>query len=245
MAAACDQTIFLRVARQPAAHSAGDGWRPTGSNRVIRGGSWNNNARNCRSANRNNDNPDNRNNNLGFRAVLPPAQSRDAGLTRPPSCPWSRCSGAKSGAKRPGVSSKAAPSRKLRACGFHRRVVEGPVPRVHRWMESLALRAPLDCRPKPCRRCRTPPARRLAFSLNWPLRNLGGSKCSGQSPVTEQFGVTRVVAVTENGVGRVLGPVDSSAPPSSVFSQPLNIKLMAVLLAFGTVYSAARICSNS
>lgn len=38
-----------------------------GSNRVNRGGSWNNNARNCRSANRNRNTPDNRNNNLGFR----------------------------------------------------------------------------------------------------------------------------------------------------------------------------------
>jgi hypothetical protein len=41
-----------------------------GSNRVNRGGSWNNTARNCRSANRNNNTPDNRNNNLGFRLVL-------------------------------------------------------------------------------------------------------------------------------------------------------------------------------
>ena len=38
----------------------------SGSNRVIRGGSWNNNAQNCRSANRNN-NPSNNNNNNGFR----------------------------------------------------------------------------------------------------------------------------------------------------------------------------------
>jgi len=38
-----------------------------GSNRVKRGGSWNNNAQNCRSANRNNNSPGNRNNNLGFR----------------------------------------------------------------------------------------------------------------------------------------------------------------------------------
>ncbi|MCP5007363.1 MAG: SUMF1/EgtB/PvdO family nonheme iron enzyme [Planctomycetes bacterium] len=43
----------------------------TGSNRVIRGGSWNNNARNCRSSNRNNNDPSNDNNNLGFRLVLP------------------------------------------------------------------------------------------------------------------------------------------------------------------------------
>ncbi|MEK7287783.1 MAG: SUMF1/EgtB/PvdO family nonheme iron enzyme [Elusimicrobiota bacterium] len=33
----------------------------------MRGGSWNNNARNLRSANRNNDDPGNRNNNVGFR----------------------------------------------------------------------------------------------------------------------------------------------------------------------------------
>jgi hypothetical protein len=48
-----------------------------GSNRVNRGGSWNNNARNCRSANRNNNSPDNRNNNLGFRLALASAQGSD------------------------------------------------------------------------------------------------------------------------------------------------------------------------
>ena len=37
------------------------------SNRVLRGGSFNNNASNVRSANRNNNQPDNRNNNNGFR----------------------------------------------------------------------------------------------------------------------------------------------------------------------------------
>ncbi len=40
-----------------------------GSNRVIRGGSWNNNAQNLRSGNRNNWRPGNRNNNVGFRLV--------------------------------------------------------------------------------------------------------------------------------------------------------------------------------
>ncbi len=50
------------------------GFCPKSTNRVIRGGSWNNNARNCRSANRNRNNPDNRNNNNGFRLVLLPAQ---------------------------------------------------------------------------------------------------------------------------------------------------------------------------
>lgn len=35
--------------------------------RVLRGGSWNNNPRNIRSANRNRNTPENRNNNSGFR----------------------------------------------------------------------------------------------------------------------------------------------------------------------------------
>jgi Sulfatase-modifying factor enzyme 1 len=34
---------------------------------VLRGGSWINNARNCRSAQRNANDPDNRNDNMGFR----------------------------------------------------------------------------------------------------------------------------------------------------------------------------------
>jgi hypothetical protein len=36
---------------------------------LLRGGSWNNDPRNCRSAYRNHNSPDNRNNNLGFRLV--------------------------------------------------------------------------------------------------------------------------------------------------------------------------------
>lgn len=39
--------------------------------RVIRGGSWNNNPNNLRVANRNNNNPDNTNNNIGFRCAAP------------------------------------------------------------------------------------------------------------------------------------------------------------------------------
>ena len=42
----------------------------SGRARVVRGGSWNNNGRNVRSANRNRNSPDNRNNNLGFRLAL-------------------------------------------------------------------------------------------------------------------------------------------------------------------------------
>ncbi|HOA13326.1 MAG TPA: SUMF1/EgtB/PvdO family nonheme iron enzyme [Myxococcota bacterium] len=41
----------------------------TGSNRVNRGGSWNNDARNVRAANRDNNDPGNRNDNLGFRVA--------------------------------------------------------------------------------------------------------------------------------------------------------------------------------
>jgi len=39
------------------------------SSRVLRGGSWNNNPQNLRSANRNRNNPTNRNNNNGFRVA--------------------------------------------------------------------------------------------------------------------------------------------------------------------------------
>ncbi|TAG94266.1 SUMF1/EgtB/PvdO family nonheme iron enzyme [Microcoleus anatoxicus] len=38
--------------------------------RVQRGGSWNNNAVNCRSANRNRNSAGNRNSNIGFRVAL-------------------------------------------------------------------------------------------------------------------------------------------------------------------------------
>ena len=36
---------------------------------VLRGGSWNNNPENARSANLKRNNPDNRNNNIGFRVL--------------------------------------------------------------------------------------------------------------------------------------------------------------------------------
>jgi len=41
----------------------------TNSSRVVRGGSWNNNTRNVRVSNRNNNNPTERNNNVGFRVA--------------------------------------------------------------------------------------------------------------------------------------------------------------------------------
>jgi formylglycine-generating enzyme required for sulfatase activity len=44
-------------------------------NRLLRGGSWNNNASNCRSANRNYNAASNRNNNIGFRVVWLPSST--------------------------------------------------------------------------------------------------------------------------------------------------------------------------
>ncbi|MEW6263935.1 MAG: SUMF1/EgtB/PvdO family nonheme iron enzyme [Thermodesulfobacteriota bacterium] len=45
---------------------------------MLRGGSWNNKPRNTRAANRNNNTPDNRNNNSGFRVA-----SASVGRVRP------------------------------------------------------------------------------------------------------------------------------------------------------------------
>lgn len=42
---------------------------------VVRGGSWNNNARNVRAANRNANEPSNRDNNLGFRLARAQTQA--------------------------------------------------------------------------------------------------------------------------------------------------------------------------
>lgn len=46
--------------------------------RGLRGGSWNNNARNTRAANRNNNTPGNRNNNNGFRLASTPSRAGTA-----------------------------------------------------------------------------------------------------------------------------------------------------------------------
>ncbi len=49
--------------------------------RGLRGGSWNNNARNSRAANRNNNTPGNRNNNNGFRLASTPSRAGAAPST--------------------------------------------------------------------------------------------------------------------------------------------------------------------
>ena len=67
----------------------------SGSHRVIRGGSWNNDTSNCRSAYRNNATPGNRNGNLGFRLLSTRLRQRRAStdsprvhqvMSRPSSC---------------------------------------------------------------------------------------------------------------------------------------------------------------
>jgi formylglycine-generating enzyme required for sulfatase activity len=45
------------------------GLDPIHANRVLRGGSWNNDTNNVRSSNRNNNTPGNTNNNNGFRVA--------------------------------------------------------------------------------------------------------------------------------------------------------------------------------
>lgn len=75
------ETGFLR-AKSPspnpvskvAAAAVGRGVWATGSERALRGGAWNNNDQNTRAAYRNNNNPRNRNNNVGFRVVEPLSQ---------------------------------------------------------------------------------------------------------------------------------------------------------------------------
>lgn len=62
------------------------GHMPSGTNRVNRGGSWNNTAENCRSANRNRNEPGNRNNNLGFRLALSSRQAAQQGPRTEPAC---------------------------------------------------------------------------------------------------------------------------------------------------------------
>src|SRR5947209_20083735 len=69
--------------------------------RVLRGGSFNNQASNVRSANRNNNVPANRNNNNGFRAAstLPCQNSRDdtCGVCQGANSRWSSCVGPSQG----------------------------------------------------------------------------------------------------------------------------------------------------
>ena len=65
------------------------GERPEATNRVIRGGSWNDESVNCRAAYRNRNEPQNLNDNLGFRVAAAPCARGGcpAGWNRPLSSP--------------------------------------------------------------------------------------------------------------------------------------------------------------
>ena len=56
--------------------------------RVLRGGSWNNNPNNTRAANRNSNNPDNWNNNVGARCAKAPQSVRADGQSLWVYGPW-------------------------------------------------------------------------------------------------------------------------------------------------------------
>ncbi len=76
---------------------------------MIRGGSWNNKPRNVRSAYRNRNTPDNRNNNLGFRL----AQSTRAAMRRARSRPVhgrAGCGARVSMSPFPGLAGTGAPN---------------------------------------------------------------------------------------------------------------------------------------
>jgi hypothetical protein len=66
----------------------GNRWgNPISAQRVLRGGAWNNHPENARTANRNRNQPDNRNNNRGFRVVCAshtPLLFQQTGMLRSP-----------------------------------------------------------------------------------------------------------------------------------------------------------------
>ncbi|HKI19360.1 MAG TPA: SUMF1/EgtB/PvdO family nonheme iron enzyme [Isosphaeraceae bacterium] len=69
------------------------------AHRVIRGGSWNNDAQNVRAAYRNHNQPSNRNHNLGFRCAELTTEPDGSLLNRLASCPSSRATA--NGSRRP------------------------------------------------------------------------------------------------------------------------------------------------
>ena len=65
-AAPCDLSRWVvRSVESPVAGA----WQAPLGQRVVRGGAWNNNPQNLRSANRNNNTTGNRNNNIGLRVA--------------------------------------------------------------------------------------------------------------------------------------------------------------------------------
>ncbi len=80
---------------------------------MNRGGSWNNNPRNCRSANRNRNAPGNRNSNLGFRLLSSAVVRKQMLPTEPTAIPFFCLREDKLHRYLPGVSNKCESSRQV------------------------------------------------------------------------------------------------------------------------------------
>ncbi|MBP3709895.1 MAG: SUMF1/EgtB/PvdO family nonheme iron enzyme [Treponema sp.] len=68
--------IFARIACKGKPNTQSATGPSSGSNRVKRGGSWNNTAQHCAVSYRNNNSPENLNDNLGFRVVRSSSKSK-------------------------------------------------------------------------------------------------------------------------------------------------------------------------
>ena len=98
---------------------AAQGKREQVNYRVLRGGSWNNNGQNCRAANRNRSEPDERNNNVGFRLApaqkqeVPPLTRRSSSLRRPHG-PWQKPKATRRVSRRCSGTTESPPGRRYR-----------------------------------------------------------------------------------------------------------------------------------
>jgi hypothetical protein len=81
----------------------------------MRGGSWNNNARRCRSAYRDNRHPDKRDDNQGFRLARAQRPPESSFVTRPASCPSIMSAAKSKGTRRPSSPGWMALAKSLRA----------------------------------------------------------------------------------------------------------------------------------
>ena len=105
--------------------------REGAANRVIRGGSWNNDARNVRAAYRNHNDPTNRNDNLGFRCarahervgVSAPEQARFQGVAGESGRSPKHDGGRRAG-RRVGRHSERSPACRRRGCVTMARIID-------------------------------------------------------------------------------------------------------------------------